>query len=156
MVNKIQWSIIKKWNKLAKQILQFQICINDSLMGVLIFGILILIRFALMGIKQCTTWTTWWCWTITSCSFIWTFGTLELKFYKNKCQYFVHTNEYFDCLLKKMGVWGRKCLWCTTLKGMLTHNANVDAIIPYNKMRMIKSWVEWDIGRFKCKWRRLM
>jgi hypothetical protein len=33
-----------------------------------------------------------------------------------------------------MGIWGRKCLWCTTLRSMLTHNANVDAIIPYNKM----------------------
>ncbi len=56
---------------------------------------------------------------------------------KKWCQYFVHTNEYFEYLLGDLSYMGKDMfVMCYIGKHEMTFKVNLDAIKVYNKMHV--------------------
>ncbi len=56
---------------------------------------------------------------------------------KNWCQYFVHTNEYFEYLLGDLNYMGRDLfVMCCIGRHEMTFKVNLNVIKVYNKMHV--------------------
>jgi hypothetical protein len=82
----------------------------------------------------------------------------ESNVYKNWRQFFVHTDEYFEYILKDPGYLDEKMFVMFQLgKPKLVHGHDQNVINVYNKMHVgYRVKVEWGIGGLKWKWRQLM
>ncbi len=70
----------------------------------------------------------------------------EFELYKKWCQFFVHTNEYFEQLLGNPCYWVKEVHYALAWEVQLAHGHDLDAIIVFNKMHVgYRVTMEWGI-----------